>query len=134
MGISALLVAENGFIHGYFKKVLGGFFEELKCLKTTRGALKAIREADYRVVFINEYLPDGNTLDLLGAIRKNSSRTRVVLMITHKCDSERLCRKYGAAGTLLKPFCLREIEGLLGRLLSTRSASRGGRIPALRKG
>jgi len=133
-GITALLIAENGFIHEYFQNVWGDVFREFRSVRTARGALKAIRETNYNFIFINEYLPDGNPLDLLPKIKQQCPRTKVVFLITHKCDSERLCGKHGAGGTLLKPFRLGEVEALLGRLFSTCRGRPAGEIPAPRKG
>jgi DNA-binding NtrC family response regulator len=112
-GISALFVAENEFIHEYFQTVWGTAFRQFRAERSARGALLAMLKGNYDAVFINEYLPDGNPLELLPMIKGTSPGAKVIFLITHKCDGARLCSRYGAWRTLSKPFSSKEVRCVL---------------------
>ena len=118
---SILLAAENLFIHHYFSRI----FERRHSLRMTASGGDAISELSkrrYDLVFINEYLPDMGTAELLEAVGRcrpdaKSPKTKSIVMLTHRRDANRLISRHGAAGVMIKPFTVLDMLRLADRVL-----------------
>jgi len=91
-----------------------------------RDGLGLAERGDYDVVFLDVYLPDGNGLDLLPALKAINEPPEVIIL-TGKVDPDgaELAIKGGVWDYLLKPTSVRDITLTLNRALKYRKEKKG---------
>ena len=66
-------------------------------------------ESRFNMVFINEYLPDMSSLDLLGTLKARWPWAAYIMLLTHKRGLEKILNKYGVDAALVKPLKPEEV-------------------------
>ncbi|HWR76866.1 MAG TPA: response regulator transcription factor [Thiobacillus sp.] len=119
-----LIVDDSSAIYGRLLKMLGGV-EHLTALSIARSLREAVEKSrllrpDAAVLDVR--LPDGNGLDALSSIKKDSPNTRVY-MFTNQVEYRDRAKRAGADGFFDKSM---EFEALVEQLLNVDAYFRPG--------
>ncbi len=106
-GKAVLVVDDDPLIRWALARELSALGVTVAYERSGGTALEEVRAAQYDLVLLDVHLPDANGIDLLGAIRRLSPGTRVIVMSADADEENR--RRSIAAGALRfleKPFDL----------------------------
>jgi len=122
--VKLLIVDDSSAIYGRLLKMLGGV-EHLTALSIARSLQEAVAKSrvlrpDAAVPDVR--LPDGNGLDAMSLIKRDSPQTRVY-MFTNQVEYRDKAKRAGADGFFDKSM---EFEALIAQLLSADTSCRAG--------
>lgn len=112
-----LIVDDSSAIYGRLLEMLGGV-EQLTALaiaRSLREAVEKCRQLRPDAAVLDVRLPDGNGMDALVSIKRDSPHTRVYIF-TNQIEYREKARRAGADGFFDKSM---EFEALIERLLNT---------------
>lgn len=126
MKAKILLVDDDPFTRKLFEGLLRNGPYELQTAANVTLARKALREADFNLLILDQRLPDGNGLDLFAEIRAERPRQLAILItgFAEVRDAVRAVRE-GLFDYLTKPFeNLDELDAVIGKALEMDRAYR----------
>ena len=75
-----LIVDDDSMMCDLLAKMVGRLEHEVVCSHNLKDGLDQVRSADYDIVFLDIFLPDGNGLDVLPEIRSTRSLPEVIII------------------------------------------------------
>lgn len=126
MKAKILLVDDDPFARKLFEGLLRKGPYDLQTAANVAQARKALREADFNLLILDQRLPDGNGLDLFAEIRVERPRQLAILItgFAEVRDAVRAVRE-GLFDYLTKPFeNLDELDAVIGKALEMDRAYR----------
>ncbi len=105
--LEVLLVEDEVDIQTLFEVAIGESFNNVKLSKSD--TVKGVREflskiGQFDIVFIDGNLPDGNTVELVSEIRKNTSFKGIIVAMSGNPDIQEKLMEMGCNVSLPKPF------------------------------
>lgn len=80
-------------------------------------ALNMVKRGNFFLVLLDLHLPDMYGIEVLARIKKNSSKTPVVILTGHGTEEDRReCMKQGAYAFIHKPSSIEELMAILGQI------------------
>jgi DNA-binding NtrC family response regulator len=122
----AILIVEDD---ATLRVTLSGFLARLgfdaDVAENVAGALALARQRRYALALVDLRLPDGNGLDLIGALREIDDEALLVMMMAFpEVRTAVAALKAGAYDYINKPFDLEDLRELIGRAFETRRLRR----------
>jgi DNA-binding NtrC family response regulator len=108
----------------FVRELLAEYFTKLEYHVHTAGsaaeALQVLKTEKFQAAVVDLRMPDANGIDLLRAIKQIDSDVSVVIMTGYPTiDSTVEALRSGAQDFVVKPFRLRELDGIIHRAVTT---------------
>lgn len=87
-------------------------------VSTCADCLKAIKEEFYKVILLDNILPDGKGIDIIPAVRDISPNSKIIIMTGYGISEDKLFALNYGAGFIEKPFVAKNIISKLNLVLS----------------
>lgn len=118
---SKLLVVDDEV---FVRELLAEYFTKLNYQVRTAGsaaeALQIVGMESFHTALVDLRMPDSGGIDLLRAIKKIDNNVSVIIMTGYPTvDSTVEALRAGAQDFVVKPFRLRELDGIVGRGVAT---------------
>lgn len=128
-----LFVDDEQLLHGLFERLLTRHGMDVKCCLNAVQAVEELKKQEYELVVTDFMMPDMDGLELLGHIRQEYPRTRVI-MITAHANVQHAVRtmQNGAIDYIPKPFSTTELVERIQKCL-VRTAPEPAAEPKTRK-
>ncbi len=111
-----LLIVDDAFdVRAILKEILRSrHIESIDEAADKDTAMEKLRQFNYRLIFLDIDLPDGNGLLILQHVKQLYPKTRVVIISAHNtAQNVRKAVIQGADGFIVKPFCPQKILSLI---------------------
>ncbi|HVU05983.1 MAG TPA: response regulator transcription factor [Polyangiaceae bacterium] len=104
-GVRVLVVEDERAIASGIRRLLSRVGADVTIVRTLEAAHRSITELDWDLVLLDQHLPDGDGLDLLGTISALSVRPALIAVSAHLQTARRALTLQAARAILLpKPF------------------------------
>jgi CheY-like chemotaxis protein len=123
--MNLLIVDDSATVRGILKKVVGRSIFNLNIAEAADGlaALAATRQTEFQVVFTDFNMPKMNGVQLVGALRRFSQASDVILMSSEfSPELADAAQKVGARAYLHKPFYPEDVDTILHHLFGLRGS------------
>lgn len=109
-----LVVDDEKVIREFLRDFLSDQGYETDLATDGKEALDKIKRSNYDLVITDIKMPNADGIEVLRKVKRKNSNTGVIIITGYpSLETEKECKKFGAAGYLVKPFQISQIKLLV---------------------